>query len=166
MHQIISDIAFPNSGDSQISVNELIIELFRVLLRKTDRTVIDLSDKKQGITRLSSKLIVKNNGETAKMIDFEDLDAEILQTYLIRLLKWTIYLTSQPYPYMLLNPAIHTALHTAVTHLLTLSELKAQKMSDSLTLVLDLAKNLILTSKIHSATTSAQELVNALTQKR
>jgi len=39
-------------------------------------------------------------------------------------------------------------------------------MSDSLPLVLDLAKNLILTSKIHSATTSAQELVNALTQKR
>lgn len=74
-HQIISDLAFPNSGDSQISVNELIIELFRVLLRKTDRTVIDLSDKKQGMTRLSSKLIVKNNGETAKMIDFEDLDA-------------------------------------------------------------------------------------------
>ncbi len=94
MHQIISDIAFPNSGDSQISVNELIIELFRVLLRKTDHTVIDLSDKKQGIARLSSKLIVKNNGETAKMIDFEDLDAEILQTYLVRLLKWTIDLTS------------------------------------------------------------------------
>ncbi len=142
------------------------IELFRVLLRKSDRTVIDLSDKKQGMARLSSKLIVKNNGETAKMIDFEDLDAEILQTYLVRLLKWTIDLTSQPYPYMLLNPAIHTALHTAVAHLLTLSELKAQKMSDSLPLVLDLAKNLILTSKIHSATTSAQELVNALTQKR
>ena len=166
MHQIISDLAFPNAGDSQISVNELIIELFRVLLRKTDRTVIDLSDKKQGTARLSSKLIVKNSGETAKMIDFEDLDAEILQTHLVRLLQWTIELTSQPYPYMLLNPAIHTALHTAVCHLLTLSELKAQKMSDSLPLVLDLAKNLILTSKIHSATTSAQELVNALTQKR
>ncbi len=166
MQQIISDIAFPNSGDSQISVNELIIELFRVLLRKTDRTVIDLSDKKQGIARLSSKLIVKNNGETAKMIDFEDLGAEILQIYLLRLLKWTIELTSQPYPYMVLNPAIHTALHTAVAHLLTLSELKAQKMSDTLPLVLDLAKNLILTSKIHSATTSAQELVNSLTQKR
>jgi hypothetical protein len=39
-------------------------------------------------------------------------------------------------------------------------------MSESLPLVLDLAKNLILTSKIHSATTSASELVNALTQKR
>ena len=166
MHQIISDLAFPNAGDSQISVKELIIELFRVLLRKTDRTVIDLSDKKQGTARLSSKLIVKNSGETAKMIDFEDLDAEILQTHLVRLLQWTIELTSQPYPYMLLNPAIHTALHTAVAHLLTLSELKAQKMSDSLPLVLDLAKKLILTSKIHSATTSAQELVNALTQKR
>lgn len=166
LHQIIGDLAFPNSGDSQISVNELIIELFRVLLRKTDHTVIDLSDKKQGMARLSSKIILKNSGETAKMIEFEDLDSEILQTYLIRLLQWTINLTSQPYPYMLLNPAIHTALHMAIAHLLTLSELKAQKMSDSLPLVLDLAKNLILTAKIHSATTSAQELVNALAQKR
>ena len=136
------------------------------MLRKTDRTVIDLSDKKQGMARLSSKLIVKNNGETAKMIDFEDLDAEILQTYLLRLLQWTIELTSQPYPYMLLNASIHTALHAAVGHILTLSELKAQKMSATLPLVLDLAKNLILTAKINSATTSAQELVNALTQKR
>ena len=144
------------------------IELCRILLRKTDRTVIDLSDKKQGgMTRISTKLIVRNSGESSKMVDFEDLDPELLQTYLTRLLHWTVQLTSQPYPYLLLTPPVHTALHTAVVHLLSLSELKAQKMTDStLPLVLDLARNLILTAKIHSVTASAQELVNALTQKR
>ena len=58
LHQAISEIAFHNAGESQTSANELLIEMFRVLLRKTDRTVIDLSDKKQGngLTRLSGKV--------------------------------------------------------------------------------------------------------------
>ena len=159
----VSDIAFQNSGDGQSAINELLIELFRVLLRKSDRTVIDLTDKKQGVTRLSNKLIVKGNGEQAKMIDFEDLDAEILQSYLHRILQLLVSLTSQPYPYLLLNPSIHQAMHTACGHLLSLSELKAQKLSASLDLILDLTKNLILTCKINSQTTSANELINILT---
>jgi len=68
----------------------LLIEIFRVLLRKSDRTVIDLTEKKQGVTRLSNKIFIKGNGEQAKMIDFEDLDAEILQNYLHRLLSFLI----------------------------------------------------------------------------
>ena len=59
-------------------------------MRKSDRTVIDLTEKKQGVTRLSNKIFIKGNGEQAKMIDFEDLDAEILQNYLHRLLSFLI----------------------------------------------------------------------------
>jgi hypothetical protein len=154
-----------------------LIELFRVLLKKCDRTVIDLGDKKGagsgngggsggGATRLANKIMLKGNGEQAKMIDFEDLDAEILQNYLHRILTFLITLTSQAYPYMLLNASIHQAMHTACAHLLSLSELKAQKLTGSLDLILDLTKNLILTAKINSQTTSANELLNVLAQKR
>ena len=59
-------------------------------MRKSDRTVIDLTEKKQGVTRLANKIFIKGNGEQAKMIDFEDLDAEILQNYLHRLLAFLI----------------------------------------------------------------------------
>ena len=39
-------------------MNELVLELFRILLEKTDRTVIDLSERKQR----ANKVLIRGEG--------------------------------------------------------------------------------------------------------
>jgi hypothetical protein len=54
------------------------------------------------------------------------------------------------------------------SHILAVSELKSQRLSQRVLLsILDLSKNLVLTSRLSSATASATtELISSLSQKR
>jgi hypothetical protein len=54
------------------------------------------------------------------------------------------------------------------SHILAVSELKSQRLSQRVLLsILDLSKNLVLTSRLSSVTASATtELISALSQKR
>jgi hypothetical protein len=67
-----------------------VLTLTRLLLAKTDRTVIDLSDKLQKTKQLHQTSSV-----------WAELDAEVLEGWVSRALKGLIDLTSTATPWML-----------------------------------------------------------------
>jgi hypothetical protein len=78
----------------------------------------------------------------------------MIENYLVRLLKFLNSITSNSMPYSLMPAYVSTALHMAVIHILSVSELKGQRMSSgaslSVILILELARNLVVTSKSNS----------------
>jgi hypothetical protein len=90
---LLQELAF----QGETSVNELVLELTRVLLEKTDRTVIDLSDRKIRASRLL------NRGEGhQKAYVYEELDSDLIEDYLLKILTFLTKITSTGMPYLLL----------------------------------------------------------------
>ena len=64
MHDLLEEVAFQQE-QSQTSIIEMTLELFRLLLERTDRTVIDLTDSNSrgnGAAghQKASKVIIRN----------------------------------------------------------------------------------------------------------
>ena len=53
----------------------------------------------------------------------------MIENYLVRLLQFLISITSTSMPYLLMPAYVSTALHMAVINILSVSELKGQRMS-------------------------------------
>jgi hypothetical protein len=66
------------------------------------------------------------------IIHYEDLDADMIENYLVRLLQFLISITSTSMPYLLMHAYVSAALHMAVINILSVSELKGQRISTRL----------------------------------
>ena len=107
--------------------------------------------------------VVQKAGQV-RALPYSTLDVDVIELYLKRVLAFLKVVTASHFPWVLLPAAVHARVQTGVCHMLSVSELKGQRLYSGhpvMGLVFEVARNLALSSP-----GSANEVVAALAQKR
>jgi hypothetical protein len=97
-------------------------------------------------------------------LPYSTLDVDVIELYLRHALTVLKVVSATHCPWVLLPGGVHERVQTAVCHMLSVSELKGQRLYSGhpvMKLVFEVARNISLNSP-----TSANEVVAALVQKR
>lgn len=107
--------------------------------------------------------VVQKAGQV-RALQYGTLDVDVIELYLKRILGFLKAVTASQYPWVLLPAAVHAGVQTAVCHMLSVSELKGQRLYSGhpvMGLVFEVARNLAVCTP-----GGANEVVATLAQKR
>eukprot|EP00347_Sterkiella_histriomuscorum_P004192 403361395 len=147
LSQLVNSICF---ADNDYNINDLICEIFKLIVQKTDQTSIDLSDKSSTQKDLikPNKMQRKDDNSSTPVIktfQLQYLDSYTLEQNLISLLDFIISITQHSSLYMLLVQNEKVKLESVLFTILSFSQLKYQNINHDVKMkILELTKNVIL----------------------